>query len=50
MPSFYASLICVYNIDCQKSIQDIVLQSFIELHNNICIVDLKDFQFFQRGF
>jgi hypothetical protein len=50
MPSFYASSICVCNIDCQKSIQDIVLQSFIDLHNNILIVSLKEFQFFQRGF
>jgi hypothetical protein len=46
---FYASSICVCNIDCQESIQDIVLQSFIDLHNNI-VIDLKEFQFFQRGF
>jgi hypothetical protein len=50
MASFYASSICLCNIDCQKSIQDIVLQSFIDLHNNIVIVNLKEFQFFQGGF
>jgi hypothetical protein len=50
MRLFYASSICVCNIDGQESIQDIVLQSFTDLHNNIVIVALKEFQFFQRGF